>query len=202
MLTRPYTVSYTPPAGYTVARPRRRRRVPVVGTAVPDGDDHGRPSPTAPPKCSRPWCGSREARSRVRRRRRSIVASRVPRSCSRCCSSRSAGSRSAHSSRSRTPAPTRPPRSRLTRGTDFDAHAAAQVAIATVRTGSSCTTSVYTPVDVVAQQHDRAGARRLLPAVERAAARTPRETTCSSCARARSALLVTPTLRYRCFRST
>jgi hypothetical protein len=34
---------------------------------------------------------------------------------------------------------------RLTRGTDFDAHAAAQVAIATVRTGSSCTTSVYTP---------------------------------------------------------
>ena len=35
---------------------------------------------------------------------------------------------------------------RLTRGTDFDAHAAVQVAIATVRTGSSCTTSVYTPM--------------------------------------------------------
>jgi hypothetical protein len=34
---------------------------------------------------------------------------------------------------------------RLTRGTDFDAHAAAQVAIATVRTGASCTPSVYTP---------------------------------------------------------
>ena len=34
---------------------------------------------------------------------------------------------------------------RLTRDTDFDAHAAAQVAIATVRTGSSCTTGVYAP---------------------------------------------------------
>ena len=34
---------------------------------------------------------------------------------------------------------------RSTRGSDFDAHAAAQVAIATVRTGSSCTTGVYTP---------------------------------------------------------
>ena len=36
---------------------------------------------------------------------------------------------------------------RLTRDTDFDAHAAVQVAIASVRTGaSSCTTGVYTPV--------------------------------------------------------
>jgi hypothetical protein len=34
---------------------------------------------------------------------------------------------------------------RLTRDTDFDAQAAVQVAIANVRTGTSCTTSVYTP---------------------------------------------------------
>jgi hypothetical protein len=37
---------------------------------------------------------------------------------------------------------------RSTRRTDFDAHAAAQVAIAMVRTGSSCTTGVYTPAAV------------------------------------------------------
>jgi hypothetical protein len=34
---------------------------------------------------------------------------------------------------------------RLTRSSDFDAHAAAQVAIAKVRTGIGCGTNVYTP---------------------------------------------------------
>lgn len=34
---------------------------------------------------------------------------------------------------------------RASRGTEFDAQGAMQVAIATVRTGTACTTSVYTP---------------------------------------------------------